>query len=294
MDAIVIIGFSYTKVDKYTDRPYLPGILIDMYHAYTYSSNLLIEGGSIIIITDLIIDSSIGEIRGSIVNSVVDLEAIHFISNMRRLGYLKDYTCKTQVIDDIVRICSKKKKIFFYYTGHSSNGNILLPLMNDVICYRYDTPDDSIINFSLIRDILRGCTYKNAEIFVILDCCNANGLELPYKLMNKVYRLTSKSDKEYPLQKFICFSSTTIDEFSIASKHGSIFSYFFFKKLSDYRDISKLLHIVSEECYSKYDQTATVHSSYPNLKMVWRWMCHNDFNLTNIKLNHVENYFIIK
>jgi len=319
MDSIIIIGFSYSKIDKYTDRPYLHGILIDMYRAYNYSYKLLnstdkgindqrsnnkdsnTQGTdtqrsntkSIKIITDLHIDLTFNEIKDSIIDSIVDAEVINFISQMRKNGFLIDYTSKQQLLEELSNAVLGKKRIFFYYTGHANNGNILLPLMNDLISYRCTT-QDAIINLSNIRDILSSGSRNSAEIFVILDCCNSNGLDLPYKLVDKVYRLTSKSNKEYPYQKIICFSSTNIDENSIASKKGSIFSHYLFELLGKSRNIGSLLSEINKECAGQYNQTATVYSSYPDLKILWRWMCSTDSDVVNIKLNCVENYFILK
>ena len=291
MDACIIIGLSYNKSDKLTDRPFIPGIVIDIYHAYKYVKSLIINN-NILIITDIIYDININDLRESITNSTVDVEILHFISEIKNMGYLKDYTSNVQIFKQIKRVVNKRKRIFFYYTGHAVNGNILLPLANEEVCYKYEQTTDSIITFSSIRDALSRDSARNSKILTILDCCNANGLDLPYKLINKVYRLTLKSDKVYPSQKLICFSATMIDESSIASKNGSIFSYIFFKNLQEYRNIADLLLFVSNECSKKYDQTVTVHASYPNLKMIWRWLCFND--QVSVKLNPVENYFIIK
>lgn len=291
MDAAVIIGFSYSKSLKFTDRPFIPGILIDIYHAYKYVRSL-IAGDNIIIITDIIADLNIEELRTSITNSVVGTDILNFVTEMRNQGYFRDYISKEYVFKDISEVLKGSKKIFLYYTGHAIDGCILLPLMTNEICYRYDSPKDSIITFSSIRDSISEKSLSNSKILIILDCCNANGLELPYKLIGKVYRLINKTNKVYPRQKFICFSASTIDESSVASRHGSIFSHIFFKYLKEKRNIWDLLVTISDECSKKYSQTVTVHSSYPDLKMIWRWLCFKD--KISIKLNSVENYFIIK
>lgn len=291
MDACVIIGFSYSKTDNLSNRPFIPGIIIDIYHAYKYVQSLIINT-NILIITDIIYDININDLRESITNSTVDLEILHFVSDLKRSNYFRDYTSKTLIFDQIRRVVNNHKKIFFYYTGHAANGSILLPLSNEEVCFRYDQPIDSIITFSDIRELLAAQSTLNSKILTILDCCNANGLDLPYKLLNKVYRLTLKSGKVYPRQKFICFSATMIDESSVASKNGSIFSHIFFKNLKNYRNIGDLLAFISDECSKQYDQTVTVHASYPNLKMIWRWLCFKDD--IKVKLNPVENYFIIK
>jgi hypothetical protein len=291
MDAVIIIGFAYDKLNISKDREYLPGIIIDMYHAYKYVESIS-HIPNILVISDIYKDVGVSEIKSTITDSIVDMEIFNFIKNLRLRNQLINYTNKHQVITEIKKILVNKKRILFYYTGHSSSGNILLPLGNGEICYRYDRYVDTIISFIQIRDLISESTSKSAEIFIILDCCNANGLELPYKLVNSVYRLNYKNNKVYPIQKFICFSASNSDENSLASKNGSLFSYTLFKILKEHRNISTLLNLLITECAKKYDQTPNVYGSYPDIKMIWRWIS-NPMD-TSVKINLIDNYFTIK
>lgn len=291
MDVAVVVAFSYSKTGQDTNRHHLPGILIDIYHAYNYVATLT---KNIIVLTDLTLDnnSKIIDLKDSIINDTVDIEILDLLDTLKTNNHLKEYTNKHELLITLKRYCRLQHKIFVYYTGHSLHGNILLPTMNNEICYLQEHPTDFIINFSVFRDALTVVAANGAQIMVVLDCCGSQGLHLPYKLQNDIYTLTPRPDKKYPLQEIICFSATMADQVSIASKNGSLFSYLFFKYTHDHRKVSALLNTLTTEINKKFDQTPTVHSSYPDSKMMWRWLHFSDD--VNIKLNLIGNYFIIK
>lgn len=290
MDLAIIIGFSYNKNNEDLHRHHLPGILIDIYRVYKYTKQLT---DNIIIITDLRSesDTKIVELKDSIINNNVDIEILNFLGIIKNSGLLHEYTTKKDLLTTIKREVHLKSKIFIYYTGHSLHGNILLPTMNNEICYLSDNPTDFTLNFSILRDAL-STSVPEAQIMVILDCCGSQGLHLPYKLQNQIYNLTSRSDKKYPLQEIICFSSTMSDEVSIASKNGSLFSHTFFKYLFTSRKVSDLLEVLTVEISKKFNQTPTVYVTYPNLKMLWRWLYRTDN--VNVKFNLMGNYFVVR
>lgn len=293
MDAAVIIGFSYDNnlYGRSTDRTFLPGILIDIYRSYKYVESVT-SNKNITVITDLVMDPNITDLKESIVKSIVDLEIINTIRDLDVKGYLHSFSSKADLLIKVKSVCKNCRKIFIYYTGHALNGNILLPLSNLEVCYKYNRIVDSSISFSVLRDIICSNSKKNAEIFSILDCCNSNGFDLPYKIINGVFRLTMKSNKVYPTQKFICLSSTSSDEVSASSKNGSIFTNIFFDNFGVERSLINLLGIVLEECKMKFDQTVTVNSTYPDLKLIWKWLLTPKDIF--VKFNIIENYFIIK
>ena len=203
--------------------------------------------------------------------------------------YLVNYTSKKQILEIIRKCCQHRKKIFLYYTGHAFKNNILLPFSNSEVCFRYQNNNDSVIEFNFLRSIISTISDKNAKIFSIFDCCNFTGFGLPYRMESGIYRLRSKN---FITQKFICISSTLSDEVSLGSKEGSLFTKVFFQNLRGYRNIYDLVNLVSKECFSKFNQTSTVYSSYPDLKMIWRWLLFKDD--VRVRLNLIGNYFIVK
>jgi len=288
MEIAIIIAFAYSKTNQDPNRHHLPGILIDIYHAYKYVTSLT---KNIIVITDIVSNADISELKDSIINDTVDLSILDLLNTLRSNNQLIEYSNKKELLTTLKRNCHSRSKIFVYYTGHSLHGNILLPTMNNDMCYRQDNPVDFTLNFSIFRDAL-STSSSSTQIMVVLDCCGSQGLHLNYKLQNGIYTLISRTDKAYPLQEIICFSSTMSDEVSIASREGSLFSYVFFNNLKKYRNIVELLNKVTEQTSKKFSQTPTVYSTYPDAKLIWRWLIHNDD--VSVKLNLLGNYFIVK
>ncbi len=124
-----------------------------------------------------------------------------------------------------------------------------------------------------LRTLILSSVDKYAEVFLVMDCCNGNGLGLPFHLRSRIYRLTNSEPRIYTTQKVICLSSTMSDENSVTSRDGSIFTRSLFKQMRDHeQSIHRLLKVVGKECLTKYSQTATVHASYPDLKILWNWV----------------------
>ncbi|HLX53950.1 MAG TPA: hypothetical protein VKR58_08410, partial [Aquella sp.] len=290
MDTAIILAFSYNKNNLDTNRQHLPGILIDIYYAYSHVRQLTDE---IVVITDLIMEGDISELKNSIVNSRVSIDILNLIDRLRISNCLYEYTNKSSLISILKRLCHRKKHIFFYYTGHSLHGNILLPTMNEYICYNSDHPTDFTISFLILRDIF-SLANSTAQICVVLDCCGSRGLELPFVLNGDVYTLTPRSDKFFMPQQVICFSASMSDEVSVASRGGSRFTYYFFKYLKEYRNVIKFKQFLVDVCSmgssvtggpggsigtggsKEISQTPMVHATYPNMKLIWRWLHHND------------------
>lgn len=293
MDLCIIIGFNY----KFEDN-YLPGTIIDIYNCYKYISKL---AKSTHIFTDIEKDITVSELRNSVLNASADINIINFISNIKsKKDIYHLYTSKDLIITEISKIIKNKKRIFFYYSGHSNNSKLVFPTKGNEICY-VDSTELELIN---LKKIICQNSLENAQIFFVLDCCNSNGLGLPYKLKDGKYVLSvrfyfdGKSSEimsnslDISTQEIICISSTMYDEYSISSDQGSLFTQSFFKNLKEYRKIEDLLHVVNMECLKKYNQTSTIFASYPNLKHIWRWLVVND--KIEIDIDLINNFFIIK
>lgn len=300
MDACIIIGFNYSS--KFNDkfRGYLKGIIVDLYTCYTYTKKL-VNKENMVIITDITINYSAQELKEIVMEDSVDVEIFNFVNDIIENQVLHIYSSKKDLIDIIENRLKGKERILFYYTGHSYDAKILLPILNNHYCYIYNSTPDTILDLYELKEIICNNSNLDAEIFMILDCCNSNGLGLPYKLTDEVYRLNYYPDtlfksthfkRHYTLQKIICFSSTYIDENAIALKCGSIFTITLFKNIKTHRKINNLLTIISTECLKKFEQSANVSSSYPNLKLIWRWLIVNDD--VKFEIDHLKNFFIKK
>lgn len=317
MDSCVLIGFNYSSRFNDKLRTFLRGIIVDLYICYKYVKDL-IDITKITIITDVTINYSISDLKNLIIDSSIDQGILNFVNEIISNKVLHLYTNKEDLMEIIKSKFSNKKNILFYYTGHSHDSEILLPSLNDYFCYEYQDNNELSINLSEIRELLCDHTDQRSEIFMILDCCNSNGLSLPYKLADGVYRLNydtlrqplqlrfnlsgrGRGDSDmseplsklkFPLQKIICFSSSSIDESSIILNSGSIFTYTLFKNIKSHRNITELISLISTECLKKFEQNANVCSSYPNLKLIWRWLTINDG--IKIEINHLKNFFVKK
>jgi len=298
----VIIGFNYSS--KFNDkfRTTLKSIIVDLYICYNYVKELTTKE-NILIISDISNNYTAQQLREVIIENFIDNNIYNFIDQIINNKVLELYISKEDLIIKLGNKIKDKEKILFYYTGHSHNAKILLPMVDSQMCYVYDTDDDLMLDLYQLKDIICKNSKVDSEIFMILDCCNSNGLGLPYKLSDGIYRLiyypsklgnylkqNNNNLRNYPLQKIICFSSTYIDENSIISGSGSIFTTSLFKNIKLHRKIQNLLNVISLECLKEFEQSANVSASYPDLKIIWRWLVKND-NI-NINIDHLKNFFI--
>ncbi len=325
MKVAILIGFSYGADCNYPsaqrddpERTPLPGIVIDLYQAYTASVKM--GADKICIITDINRDQQTSLLMNAMIESIVYIDILSFIDTIKKNKFYSKYQDRNNFIKCILENSTQADEVFIYYTGHVSLGHIIFPIEEVGVTFaesstidhvsmspdynsNSDEPKMSLTDFRLL---ILDSVHDDANVLFVMDCCNSNGLNLPFKLCDKVYRLSHNVDHTdssgntertvFVTQKVICISSTMSDENSITSRDGSIFTRAFFKQLKEEdglscRSISRILTIVGEECTLKYAQTATVHSSYPNLKMLWNWV-YQPISL-NINVDYIDNVLII-
>lgn len=290
MKKYILIGFRYKKSRCWTT---LPGIIIDLYQAY--KTLMKSNPDEIIVVTDIDRDSKTEFLRDAILNQTVDENILDFIVLLkeRKQHVLFDKTTYNFVNDKISAFLSDSDNVFIYYTGHAENGNIVLP-------------NDNIWSFCDFRDLIIAKTTYYASIFIAMDCCQGTGLGLPYILKNGIYRLVP--DHDFLTHKdVICISSASKYENSAATRNGSFFTQALFKALANKTlSISSVLSSVSKYCQEKsklitqgaHIQTATIHSSMPNLKIIWPWVFrsiqtkHNNTSIHSIHYDQ-QNYYIL-
>lgn len=133
--------------------------------------------------------------------------------------------------------------------------------------------DKTKISLNEYKEIIINSVKSKCKLFIVMDCCNSNGLDLPFQMKDAIYRLTSNDIHTFVSQEIICISSTMLDEHSIASRDGSIFTRSLFYNLrQQHVSLHNLILIVGMQCSSRFSQTTTIHSSYPNLKYIWSWV----------------------
>ncbi|CAH6420192.1 Caspase [uncultured virus] len=288
MPLAILIGFEYTFNS-------LTGATIDLYHATNWCQSF---GCDIHILTDIetvkdennlqqAIDRRIAEPdlltftkqspfskRTVITNKNSLLESISHIlqGNSKFLNSSKPIKQKAQISDN---------KIVIYYSGHGVKDSMVMP-------------NRTLLSFVDFRDNILNVLDPYVELFWILDCCNPNGLHLPYKLEGNTFVL-SPTKIECVLQPILLITSSEAKEKSIATKSGSVFSRHLFKILTQLniagapvirkkqivipthknRNLRRLIGNLSSsirKMHTGYAQTVSMYSSYVIDPVLWMWI----------------------
>lgn len=289
MVVALIIGFKYERRSKE-----LPGIVIDLYHAYESAQKMNSKHAKLHLklITDITKDEMAYHLTSAVKRGVVPPRVVSFISDREEEGVITQYTCCADLKGLLRDEAYNEERVFVYYTGHGEGGDLVLPRGERM----------SINNF---RSTLLSRIHKDAELLVVMDCCNATGMNLPYRLKENVHRLVDLSTNPiFITQKVICISSTESNEESIATREGSIFTQVFFNKIADNNlDIFNLWTDLNDKCkearnrcgavdekHMSQGQTPTIYTSYPNIYSLWDWVTGN--NLVPIRFSKELNCII--
>lgn len=278
---IVLIGFEYkTNI--------LTGTLFDLFYAYkwceTFMSHCNIKvftdiypifdsDGSFIYRNKNILNEDIIKFYESVNKSIV-YNRNTFLSDIN--NYLQEYNIN---------------KLIVYYSGHGIDNNLLLP-------------NETLLPFSEFKNNILSNVNKFTEIFTILDCCNPNKLNLPFKLNNNKFVL-SHGEKEFISQPMILIVSSDSTEKSIATNTGSLFSYCLFSYLISFnkkyepeftndrisiptyknRNLRRLIGNITSNIRKKhtgYTQNVAIYSSYMIDPILWLWVGSNkDYDIVS-------------
>jgi hypothetical protein len=184
-------------------------------------------------------------------------------------------------------------KLLIYYSGHGKNDSIVLS--NDVL---YSFKDFRNL---IISSVLTGSDLNSAdvEIFWILDCCNPNGLHLPFKLMNNSFHFQTNCEFVCPKNfKILLITSSDNDEKSISTINGSLFTnellsllYSLYDNLQSFiknydtndtiipvatnRNLSRFINQLAANIrviQHEYRQNVSIYSSYIIDPVLWFWI----------------------
>ena len=258
MPTAIIIGFEYEKNT-------LPGAIVDLYLAYRWCRSFDCQ---IYILTD-IKSANIDDLNGAINENIADANIMSF--------YEDNIEVIIRTEDDFRRALTLNiidSKLIVYYSGHGVKDSMILP-------------DQSLFPFVHFRNLILGNLDDSVEIFWILDCCNPNGMYLPFKLNNNSFMLSSYK-VEYVTQKILLITSSEINEKSIATKLGSLFSrnlfylltkmnmkYFDLRSLDQNRNLRRLIGNLASSIrtmHTGYTQTISIYSSYVMDPVLWLWI----------------------
>ena len=249
MKVALLIGFQYQD----DPEKYLPGILIDLYLAYQAVLKMSVD--RFIMFTDIKSDLAVDLLRRALRDSVADTGVISFIEEARNKGFYRLYQDKANFIEQVSEIASDGNRIFVFYTGHGSNGDMLLP-------------EDDSISMNYFRNIVVNNALLEAQVFFLMDCCDNTNLSLPWKLEGTDYKI---QENFTPCRAdVICLTSDNGRGDAHITEKGSPFSTSFFNNISKERLISKLVPIVDQQCSCK--QKMLCYSSDPRLGVIWGWL----------------------
>lgn len=259
----ILIGFEY-NINK------LPGVIIDLYHSYNFCQTFC---DKIFVCTDIEYIKDETLLQEAINDKIANDDLLTFYSKLEPLIIINDLLSVLKTI----LINGKIDKLIIYFSGHGSDGSVILP-------------DNSLLSF----DDFKNCILDNisdTEIFWILDCCNPQGLHLPYKLNGNRFTL-SPNRFHCVKQKIMLITSAENHEKSIATRSGSLFSRYLFRlllilnlpfnyqeeqtiPLHKNRNLHRLVGSLTSSIrkfYTGYSQTVSIYSSYIQDPVLPMWI----------------------
>lgn len=251
MRGAVLIGFEYKNGKK------LPGISVDLYQVYTFLTKIGWKDEEIQIFTDIKKDEETQILKTAILEKLVDTKILTFFEDVKHIK--TEFSSHNHYNNFSFKIV---EKLFVYYSGHSKDGNIILP-------------NNALISFTNFRDMWS----QAKEVFLVMDCCEG-GIELPYVLHDKIFRLENESN--FIKSEMICIASSLQTENSITSRTGSFFTRHLFNILEE-ENLSEII----KKMKKLENQTANVTVSHPNLHYIFNWF----YKFPNIKITSTP-YFL--
>lgn len=273
MPTAILIGFEY----KFNS---LTGAIIDLYHAYKWCESFNCD---IHVFTDIKSIKDPDNIRIAINRKIVDPDIFTFYNKMNSKPTIENSRNLLTSIIDSLKSAISDNKLFIYYSGHGVKDSIVMP-------------DRTLLPFIDFRNNILSILDSYVEIFWVLDCCNPNGLHLPYKLNGtggtNIFIL-SPSKIECVSQPILLITSSESNEKSVATKLGSVFSRHLFHILLSLnrtcdatdnksivpthknRNLRRLIGNLASsirKMHTGYAQTVSVYSSYVIDPVLWMWI----------------------
>lgn len=262
MPTAILIAFEYTSNS-------LTGAIIDLYHAYSWCTSFGVD--KIYIITDITRVNYPDNLKHAVNRKLANPDIIHFYHQIADTIILADD--HISIMNALNSVEVTDDKLIIYYTGHGVKDSIVLP-------------NKTLLPFIDFRNCILNKLNPYVEIFWILDCCNPNGLHLPFKLYDTQYSLSS-SKVECVSNPILLITSSEPEEKSVATCYGSIFSRHLFRLLLHInnsthsnighknRNLRRLIGNLSSsirKMNTGYNQTVSVYSSYITDPILWMWI----------------------
>lgn len=284
----LLIGFEYIRN---RDWDSLPGISVDLYQAYMHCLQIT-EPENITVFTDINRDHHINILKRSILNGNVGAGLLSFIADLKSRNQHqlfssgKKHKYNINNFEPVVKTATQKcQRLVLYYSGHARNGHIILPDDTHVpLSHLY-----SIISSDISSVISSDNNKKERieEIISIFDCCESNGMNLPY-IYDGWSRLVNT---EFVPGRIICLSSSKIDQDSRATKTGSPFTQTLFKYFTEKDNYVISLKELVEDMIERFP--INISCSYPE-RILFSWFPKKNPNNITLELDQDSNIIKIQ
>lgn len=267
MRKALLIGFQYENGKK------LPGITTDLYQVYCFLKKHGWQDHQIKVMTDIVKDETTDILKTSILEKIVNSDILTFIEDCQERGQYILFKSHHHYNNFSTLFENKESNYFIYYTGHSKDGNIILP-------------DQALISLDRFREYI-----NVGRTICVMDCCGG-GLELPFILNEGIYRFRDESphqdrDNDFVQNEIICISSSSENEKSLTSQAGSFFTRYLFSILDEPTlSISSILKKIRKSLID-IKQTANILASFPTLRYLPGFLYSFSPLTIEIRPNHI-------
>lgn len=169
----------------------------------------------------------------------------------------------SNTIDKILATVSDK--LVIYFSGHGREESMVLP-------------DNTYVPFVTLRNSVSQSIPQSCEVFWILDCCNPDGMHLPFRLQQNQFRVSSRKISCVP-QPMLLITSCEPHEQSVALASGSIFTRYLFQQLvkldNSNRNLRRFMGTLASAIrtlHTGYAQTVSIYASYIMDPVLWLWI----------------------
>lgn len=255
----VIIAFAY-NVKNQTKA--IPSILMDLYMSYNQAERI---GCKILVITDNTEKPVNNYIEKAILEGLISTQIVNFLALVDARGQLAYFKSEYDLKKKIDAHCKAANNVFLYFSGHGESSKFLFPEYTHRNLYYADPIKEIRISLMDILSTISSASSHSAEIFILIDMCEANKVEMPFLY---VYEPTAHYKfmgiRDYPIfnaKKIMCFCNDKAHTFS--NKEGSSFTIKFYSKLTTYG-----AYIMSS---LNIEDGIRVCASYPNMVHIPIW-----------------------
>lgn len=277
----IIMAFNYAVCHGLYHQ--FPATIADIYLSYSWARH--IGCCKILIITDNTEKIITKQIRDLVVEGEISSEIENFYSDHLNIRHYIDISTFEK---DVKTVCINAKRVLFYYSGHGTAGDLILPHYNHNAGYIKSVGVQRVSIDNILKPIIYP-TVPTSQIFIILDSCESSNAYLPFRWeIDRFLFMGSRVYGVYGGRKIISISSSTIG--SYASHDGSHFTTHLFKIFKQGSTIS--IKSLIDELNNINIGDVSLRVSHPNIKFIPLWLFSR--TMSNIEYNYDCQSFIIE